>query len=164
MLDEYSKLEMERFVLFFLAHWKWVVSTIATVGDCVITRLFPYPVLKVECTSLYWPSYDSPKMTLILNIELVPLLRYRKRAYITIPEWTSTRQYLLNRPHPLEPNSKLQPLEHRYFQVTVDVLGVLPKKRNCFTRILKESGAYLNIESVWRTRKPVRKLFKWKGN
>ncbi len=130
-------------------------------GGYVIFRCWPYQIKRVECVSLWTPSANDTVMDLALSVEIASFLKYRMKVYLTIPAWSSEQHPLSGR-HPLEAHKPLPFLETKNISVNVRIYDVPPQSREQLERILRENGAFLNIEGGWRHRRPVRKHFKLK--
>lgn len=131
------------------------------IGGYAIFRCWPCQIMRVECVSLSTPSANPAVMDLTLLMEMASFLRYIMKVYLTIPAWSSKQYPFIDR-RPPQAHKPLPFLETETFSVTVRIHDVPPQSREQLERILRENGAFLNIEGGWRHRIPVRKHFKLK--
>lgn len=131
------------------------------IGGYLVFRCWPYQIKRVECVSLWIPSANDNVMDLTLLVEIASFITYVAKVYLTIPSW-SLDEYPLSGHHPLEPHKPLPFLETKQFSVNVRVCDVPLQRREKLESVLRENGAFLNIEGGWRHRKPIRKHFKLK--
>ena len=136
-------------------------QVLTLIGGYVIFRCWPYQIKRVECVSLSPSSANATVMDLALSVEMASFFTYRMKVYLTIPAWSSEQHPLSGR-HRLESHKPLPLRETMHFSVNVRIFDVPPESRAELERILRENGAFLNIEGGWRHRKPVRKHFKLK--
>ena len=129
------------------------------IGGYFIFRCWPYQIKRVECVTLSTPSTNDTVMDLTLIVEMASFLDHIMKVYLTIPAWSSNK-YMLSGHHPLERHKPLPFLETRNYSVNVCIYDVPPQGREELENLLRDNGAFLNVEGGWRHRRPVRKRFK----